>query len=109
MTRFYGEVGYGSPNFSPDTGVSEDEITEVQYYGDVVQNRRRLQDASTLHDDIVLDNSISIVADQYAMEHAWDIKYVRWNGVVWNVSSVDMSKPPRLIMSLGSVYNGPQA
>lgn len=105
--RFYGEVGYGDSIENPsDSGVWVDDITEVAYYGDVIRDTRKLEPGEGLNDDITVNNSISIVADDFAFEHFFKIKYVRWSGVLWSVTNVEV-KSPRLILSLGSVYNGP--
>lgn len=107
MARFHGEVGYGKAEEKPiNSGVWVNVITEVPYFGDVIKNIRRLEDGSTLNDDVSVNNSISIVADEYAVKHFALIKYVKWMGVRWTVSSVEV-RHPRLILSLGSVYNGP--
>lgn len=107
MARFFGEVGYGEPvEDPPDSGVWTHRIAEFSYTGDVIRNTRKLADGETLNDDITVSNSISVVADQYAMEHFFNIKYVKWAGVLWTVTSVEV-KGPRLILSLGKVYNGP--
>lgn len=106
MARFFGAVGYGEPVETPvDSGVWVDIINEIEYYGDVTRNTRKLESGENLNDDISVGNSISIVADQYAIEHFSKIKYVRWAGTLWTISSVEV-RSPRLIMSLGSVYNG---
>ena len=107
MARFYDAVGYGESVETPlDSGVWSDVITEVKYYGDVIRNTRKLESGEGLNDDITVGNSISIVADEYAIKHFFKIKYVRWAGTLWTVNNVEV-KSPRLIMSLGSVYNGP--
>lgn len=107
MARFYGEVGYGIPvEDPPESGVWVDVITEFPYFGDVVRNTRTLQDGEGLNNNISVGNSISIVADQYAIDHFFNIKYVRWSGVLWTVTSVEV-RSPRLILSIGEVYNGP--
>lgn len=107
MARFYGEVGYGDNVESPaGSGVWIDEITEVSYFGDVIRNTRKLDNGEKLNDDISVSNSISIVADDRAINHFFKIKYVRWAGVLWTVTNVEV-KSPRLVLSLGSVYNGP--
>ena len=107
MARFHGEVGYGETVESPSgSGVWVDQITEFPYTGDVIRNSRRLESGEGLNDDISVGNSISIVADQHAIEHFFKIKYVRWAGVLWTVTTVEV-RSPRLILSLGSVYNGP--
>ena len=105
--RFYGEVGYGDSTENPsNSGVWVDTITEVPYYGDVIRDTRKLEPGESINDNIIVNNSISIVADDYAIKHFYKIKYVRWSGVLWSVTNVEV-KSPRLIMSLGSVYNGP--
>lgn len=107
MARFFGEVGYGdSVETTIGSGVYEDVITEIPYFGDVIRNTRRLESGENLNDDIAVNNSISIVADEYANKHFFKIKYVRWSGTLWTISSVEV-RSPRLIMYLGSVYNGP--
>jgi hypothetical protein len=105
--RFFGTVGYADSVETPSgSGVWVDQITEAQYYGDVIRNTRKLDEGESLNDDISVNNDISIVADQYANEHFFKIKYVSWSGVLWTVTLVEV-KSPRLILSLGSVYNGP--
>lgn len=107
MARFFGEVGYGSSvENPPGSGIWVDEIDEFPYYGDVVRNTRNLENSENLNNDITVANSISIVADEYAIEHFANIKYVRWAGVLWTVTTVEV-RSPRLILSIGSVYNGP--
>lgn len=107
MAKFYGEIGYGvSVEKAP--GVWADDIVEKQYYGDVVRNMRQLTEGVDTNLDITVNSSISIVADAYANEHFFAIRYIRWMGSLWVVSSVD-PQPPRLILRLGGVYNGPTA
>lgn len=107
MARFHGVVGYGETVETPSgSGVWVDQITEVSYFGDVVRNTRRLDEGEQLNTDISVSNAISIVADQYAIEHFFLIKYVEWAGTLWTVTSVEVHSP-RLLLRLGSVYNGP--
>lgn len=109
MARFYGEVGYGeSVEAPPGSGVYVDEITEVSYYGDIIRNTRQLQENEKINEDIVVSNSISIVADEKAITHFFKIKYLKWDGVYWTVTNVEV-RSPRLILTLGKVYNGPKA
>ena len=109
MARFYGDVGYGDSVENPiGSGIYEDVMTKAKYYGDVIRNTRKLEPGEGLNDDITVGNSISIVADDYAIAHFFKIKYVEWSGVLWSVTSVEV-KAPRLILSIGSVYNGPTA
>lgn len=107
MARFYGRVGYGITT-ETTPGVWKDGITEVTYMGDVLQNTRHLQQAAKVNDDLSVNNSISIVADPYANENFLAIRYVEWAGTLWTVTDVEVSRP-RLVLKLGSVYNGPTA
>lgn len=110
MARFHGEVGYGEAVENPaGSGVWVDDMTEFPYFGDVIRNTRKLEsNGESVNDNITVGNSISIVADEYAIKHFFNIKYVRWSGVLWTVTSVEV-RSPRLILTLGSVYNGPTA
>jgi hypothetical protein len=107
MARFCGRVGFGE-NLQTTPGVWEDTITEYVYYGDVVRNSRQLRESDKVNYDLSVGNSISIVADPYASEHFFAIRYVEWAGALWTVSNVDVESP-RLILRLGEVYNGPTA
>ena len=105
--RFFGRIGYGE-SVETAPGVWTDQITERNYYGDVVRNARNLSDGDQLNPDLSVQNSISIVADAYANEHFFAIRYVEWSGVLWTVSEVEVQSP-RLLLRLGEVYNGPTA
>lgn len=105
MAKFHGRVGFGE-SAETKPGVFENVIVEHQYFGDVVQNRRILQQGETLLKDLSFSNSISIVADAYANERFFAIKYVEWAGKFWTVTTVEV-RAPRLILQLGEVYNGP--
>lgn len=107
MARFFGVVGYADSVEDPsDSGVWVDAITEANYFGDVIRNTRKLEAGQGLNDDLVINNSISIVADEYASKHFFKIKYVGWEGELWTVTNVEV-RAPRLILTLGGVYNGP--
>lgn len=105
MARFYGRIGYGE-SVETAPGVWVDSIVEYSYFGDVVRNARNLQEGENLNPDLSVQNSISIVADAYANEHFFSIRYVEWAGTLWTVSSVEVQSP-RLLLRLGEVYNGP--
>jgi hypothetical protein len=89
-------------------GVWKDVITETSYFGDVIRNTRQLHDGTKVNDDLSVNNSISIVADEYANEHFFAIRYVAWAGTLWAVTNVEVQSP-RLLLTLGGVYNGPTA
>lgn len=107
MAKFYGVIGYGE-QVEIRPGVWDDVITEYSYYGDVVRNSRRLDQADKINNDLSVGNSISIVADAYAREHFFAMRYIKWAGTLWKIANIDVESP-RLILRLGGVYNGPTA
>lgn len=107
MAKFYGKVGYGE-TVQTKPGVWEDQIVEYPYFGDVVRNTRQLKEGESLNNDITVSNSISIVADAYANEHFFAIRFVEWAGALWKVTDVEVQSP-RLLLKLGGVYNGPRS
>lgn len=107
MARFSGVIGYGETVESPPgSGKWVKQITEYPYSGDVLSNRRGLEEGVDLNKNITVRNRISVVADEYANQHFFAIVYVVWQGARWTVTNVDVQHP-RLILSLGEVYNGP--
>lgn len=107
MAKFFGAIGYGfSTEKAP--GVYDDTIVERKYYGDVTRDSRRLSETDRVNGDISTSNSISIVADAYAYENFFAMRYISWMGTRWTVQYVEVNRP-RLIMTLGGEYNGPTA
>lgn len=109
MAKFYGEIGFGETVEDPaGSGVWIDHIVEKSYYGDVVRDSLRFREGDKINNDLTVSNSISIVADAYANEHVSAMRYIKWQGVSWVVSNVDV-RYPRLEIRLGGVYNGQPA
>ena len=104
MSKFYGKVGFGVTSES-SPGVWTEEITEKNYYGDVNRLIRKYDRRDQVNDDLNVNHEISIMADPYASEHFASIRYVEWMGVKWKVPTVEV-RYPRLILSIGGVYNG---
>lgn len=106
MAKFYGGVGFVQHQDQGD-GVHKEVVTERQLYGDVLQPARRLTDDDKINGDVEARNTISVVADDYASENIFAIRFVWWKGVRWKVTYVE-DRRPRLILTLGGVYNGPK-
>lgn len=107
MAKFYGKVGYGETRETAP-GVFSEAIVEKTYYGDVLRNSRRLVKGEGVNDDISVGNNISIIADPYAYEHFFAIRYVEWAGARWKVDDVEV-KRPRLKLTLGGVWHGDES
>ncbi|MFL5661952.1 MAG: hypothetical protein ACJ8BW_11460 [Ktedonobacteraceae bacterium] len=105
MPKFHGRIGYGE-TAEALPGVYVDAIVEHFYYGEIIRSSRQLRQGSELNEDISVGTSISIVGSDYAFAHSFDIRYVEWMGELWTVANVETQRP-RLILTLGEVYNGP--
>ena len=107
MAKYFGKIGYAE-QVETAPGVWEEQITERQYYGDVVRNIRKLKSSGDINDNINVSMEISIVADPYAIQNFHAMRYVEFMGSLWKITSVEVNYP-RLILSIGGVYNGQQA
>lgn len=106
MAKWYGNVGFAVESGEIRPGVWSDPIVERPYYGDEIRNTRKLQANSvSINDNINISNSISIVADPYANENMYAIRYAEFQGARWKVTDIEVQRP-RLILSLGGVWNG---
>lgn len=104
MAKFRGVVGFAD-TVEKEPGKYVEEILPRTYSGDLRRNTRRLESAGTINDNINISNEISILADAYAFNHFYAIRYVEFGGAKWKVSSVDATKRPRLVLTLGGLYN----
>ena len=103
MAKYYGKIGYMT-TVETSPSVWTEEIVEKDYFGDVLQNSRRYQSSEHMNDDLNVSNRISILADPFAYQNFHAIRYLTWMGSKWKVDSVDVEYP-RLILSIGGVYN----
>ncbi len=109
MARFHGKVGYAHDEENPpESGVWVKVVTEREYFGDVIRESRQFSNTNQVNDSISINNRISIVSDNFAKANLSSMIYVIVDGVYWKVSNVEINTP-RLILSLGGVYNGPKA
>ena len=91
MAKFYGAIGYAE-TVETTPGVWEEQIVERYYYGDLIRNTRRLQSADQLN----------------ARDNFHLMRYVEFQGAEWKISNVEVQYP-RLILTIGGLYNGEQA
>ena len=104
MSKFYGEIGYAVTKETAP-GVYTETVEKRNYYGDLLRNSRSTQTSGQVNDNINISNEISIVADPFAMENFHSMLYVNYMGANWKVSNVEV-RYPRLILTIGGVYNG---
>lgn len=104
MARYCGHIGFAVPT-ETSLGVWEDTIVPRKYYGDVVRHGYSWKQTANLNDDIVVTNTISIVADKFANEHLDAMKWIEFQNSKWRISSAEVEYP-RITLTLGGVYNG---
>lgn len=107
MARFYGEIGFGTTVEAPP-GVWKDVIVELKFYGDVLRNDLNSDFGEKVNPDFTFTNRISIVAGHNALKRRKDMRYIRFEGELWIINSIEIEER-RLILGLGGVYNGPTA
>lgn len=107
MAKWYGTVGFIiSRETTP--GVWDSVPEKRKYFGDLTRNHYRFQSSQQQNDDVTMQSELSIVCDSYALQNFQYIRYVGYMNALWKVTSVDVQYP-RLILSIGGVYNGEQA
>ena len=79
MAKFCGVIGYVVTK-ETEPGIWEEQIIEVEYFGDVIRNTRRLSGSAKINDDISISNQISIIADPFANNNFHAMKYVVFMG-----------------------------
>lgn len=108
MSKFSGKIGYAD-TFEKRPGVWVDGIIEKHHYGDILRNTNRWSETTDqTNDDLNINNQISLVADPYATQNFHKMKYVEFMGALWKITNVEVAYP-RLLITMGGVYNGPTA
>ena len=104
MGKWFGKIGYAITS-ETESGIWEPTIVEKEYYGDLTTDRRKRQNSGEVNDNINLANVISIIADPFAIQNCSYMAYVEVMGTRWKISDIEVQYP-RLILTVGGVYNG---
>lgn len=98
-------VGY-TRTVDEGNGVWVEKKTAVPYRCDLVdENFKRSDNTTSTNDNISFSTKFSIIGDEFAFSNCGTMKYVEFMGTRWTVSNVSI-KYPRLIISVGGIYNG---
>ena len=103
MAKWYGKIGYAE-TVETEPGLWEEQITERDYRGDTIRNTRRLQSSGDVNDNVNIANEISIVADPYADQNIYAMRYAEFMGEKWKITSVEVQRP-RLILEIGGLWS----
>ncbi len=104
MAKCYGRLGYAK-TIETEPGIYEETISTIAYYGYIISDRRSYGEIkNSTNSDLKISNRLSIIAVDPTIDLS-KIRYVEFLGSKWNVNDVEIVYP-RLILSLGGVYNG---
>ena len=103
MAKYFGVIGYEVTE-EVEPGIYVESFVEKQYYGDIIRNSRRVQDANKVNPDVTISNQFSIVADPFANNHFHEMRYIEYMGTKWKITDIEVEYP-RLILSVGGIYN----
>lgn len=104
MAKYHGKIGFvQTEERAPSAWVEV--ATEREYFGEATRIAKKWESSGHLNDNLQVNNQISIVADQYARDNLFAIRYVCWMGSRWKVTNAEVQHP-RLILTIGGVYNG---
>lgn len=105
MAKWHGKVGY-SETVETEPGEWTSQETIHEYDGDVLRNTTRWTgNSESTNDNLTTSSQISIVADPFAIEKFYFIKWVEFMGAKWSVTNAE-PQFPRLLLTLGGVFNG---
>ena len=104
MAKFYGSIGFAE-TVETAPGIWDEQITERFYSGDLEKISRGLQSSDSVNDNINISNIISIIADPFAEQNLYAIRYVKFGGAKWKITNVYVQYP-RLKLTIGGLYNG---
>jgi hypothetical protein len=107
MAKFSDLIGF-VVNAEATPGVWKDTVTEVYYSGDILRDTRQWNQADKVNDNMSVSNRISIVGNPFAFSNVAAMRYVKYLGACWRISNIEVQHP-RLIISLGGLYDGIKA
>lgn len=106
MAKYYGAIGFAMQvEDPPHSGIVKEQILERKYTGDVLRSSVKNENGEYLNSNLNIDNQISIVADSFAFENTHIMRYVTFLNAKWSIKNISVSFP-RLILTIGGVYNG---
>ena len=103
MPKCSGVIGYALAG-ETQPGVWTEGITEKKYIGEIVKDSRRIVDQGEINGSINISNNISIISNRFMLDNMEYMRYLTFNKSKWKISSVEI-KPPRIIITLGGLYN----
>lgn len=107
MNKWHGKIGYGITK-KTGPGVFKTEMTFRESNGDILRNTAQSDNSDKVNDDFRISGSISVVADAFINQNFQFIRCAEFMGAFWKVTKADVQYP-RIVLTLGGIYNGKQA
>lgn len=112
MAKFSGLVGYGT-HVEIKPGVWENQEKTQMMKGDFLRqnasvaasNRTSSMNTGKVNADVTLNHRVSLIGDAYSFDNYYNMKWIMIDGRKWGISDIEVQRP-RLIVSLGGVWNG---
>lgn len=107
MGKYFGNIGYRIDVVDPENpDISKTEITLVKKRGEVLKNSRRWQDTQeSINPTMICSNRIKFIGNSFDYENLSSMIFVEYLGSRWKISDVDLSERPKIIVTLGGLYN----
>ena len=105
MAKFYGVIGFIETQETRPGVYEEEVVAERGYSGELIRSSKRWENADKLNDNINISNQFSILADPYAYNHVYSMRYIKYMNATWKITDVEIQYP-RLTLSVGGLYNG---
>lgn len=97
--KYHGKLGFVlTEQTSPGTWTPRTEIREV--LGDVIQRTVRESDSQTINPDVIFDQQISFLYDDFMTQNMFVMEWIEWMGKRFKISKIDI-RPPRMIVTIG--------
>lgn len=106
MPKCSGIIGYALA-VETRPGVWSEGMTDKPYIGEIVKDNRRIVDQGEINGSIRVNNNISIISNKFMLDNMSYMRYLTSSTMgksKWKISSVDIV-PPRIIITLGGLYN----
>ena len=104
--KYHGYIAFSTEVFDDNTGVTIEQMTRREYYGEVIRDSKSNENNNQIVDGFTLSNEFSVIADAFMREHFYKMRYLEWQGVKWKIKSATNDPDrPRIKIHVGEVYN----
>ena len=102
--KYSGKIGF-AVQVEKAPGVWEDQITERDYVGDILQRTESFSAGASVMPQVRTVTSVSVLSDGLLKDRYDDIRYVTYMGIKWMPLSI-VQAWPRIEIFFGDQYHG---